>query len=318
MSSDRRLIEHGLPLAEVNQQSGREKSLRHGHISTMHLWWARRPLAMSRAVVAGTLLPDPTDDAERRQAMTDITQTASFEQSNGPAVDDLCKRIAAAWPDRKPRVLDCFAGGGAIPLEALRLGADVTAGELNPVAYLILRCVLDYPQRYGQPDAQGRNALVDDFRSWADWVRHRVAAALDEVFPPGRDGRRAAVHFWARTMPCHNPACGVEIPLMRDQWLANSTRRTYWVELRPTNGHIAIYVHHGSPPAGTDPAQGTVKSSSVTCPRCSSVVAAKDVRTYAQQHGFGKRLYAVADIDGRQRTYREPTDAEIQAGEQFP
>lgn len=317
-AADRRLIEHGLPLADVNAQSGREKSLRHGHISTMHLWWARRPLAMSRAVVAGTLLPDPGDDGERQQAMNDIARAAAFEQSNGSAVDDLRKRLAAAWPDRKPRVLDCFAGGGAIPLEALRLGADVTASELNPVAYLILRCALDYPQRYGQPDAQGRNPLVDDFRHWADWVRQRVADDLDKVFPPGPDGRRAAVHFWARTMPCHNPGCGVEIPLMRDRWLAKSTRRTYWVELRSTNEYVATRVHKGSPPSDIDPSEGTVKSSSVTCPRCSSVVPAKDVRTYAQQHGFDKRLYAVLDIDGRHRVYREPTDDELEAGEQLP
>lgn len=317
-AADRRLIEHGLPLQDVNKESGRDKNIHHSHISTMHLWWARRPLPMSRAVVAGTLLPDPGDDGGRQRAMNDIARAAPFEQSNGHAVDDLRKRLATAWPDRKPRVLDCFAGGGAIPLEALRLGADVTASDLNPVAYLILGCVLDYPQRYGQPDARGRNPLADDFLYWADWVRQRVAHDLDKVFPPGPGGRRAAVHFWARTMPCQNPACGVEIPLMRDRWLAKSTRRTYWVELRPTSGHITTRVHNGSPPSDVNPSEGTVKSSSVTCPACSSVVPAKDVRTYAKQCGFGKHLYAVLDIDSGQRTYREPTDDELEAGEQLP
>lgn len=314
----RRLIEHGLPLANVNAQSGREKSLRHGHISTMHLWWARRPLAMSRAVVAGTLLPDPGDDGGRRDLMREISLAAPFEESNGFGVDALRRRIAAAWPDRKPKVLDCFAGGGAIPLEALRLGADVTASDLNPVAHLIQRCILDYPQRYGQPDDAGNNPLVEDFLTWAKWVRERVAADLDEVFPEGPQGHRAAVHFWARTMPCQNPACGVEIPLLRDRWLANSKRRTHWVELTATNGHITITPHEGAPPAGEDPAEGTVKASSVTCPRCDSVTAAKHVRTYAQQHGFGKRLYAVLDINKRQRTYRTPSDAETHAAEALP
>lgn len=318
MTRDRRLIEHGLPLDRVNEHSGREKSSPHGNVSALHRWWARRPLAMSRAIVAGTLLPDPDDDGERQQAMNDIAAAAPFKQSNGPPVNDLRKRIAAAWPDRQPRVLDCFAGGGAIPLEALRLGADVTASELNPVAYLILRCVLDYPQRYGQFDVHGRGLLVEDFLTWADWVRQRVADDLDRVFPPGPDGRRAAVHFWARTMPCHNPACGVEIPLMRDRWLAKTRRRTYWVSFHPTDGHLQTRVKQGAPPSGTDPTEGTVKASSVTCPRCSSVVPAKDVRAFAKQHGFGDRLYAVLDIDDHHRVYREPTDEEVEAAQRLP
>jgi adenine-specific DNA methylase len=318
MTSDRRLIEHGLPLLRVNEQSGREKNINHGHISAMHLWWARRPLAMSRAVIAGTLLPDPEDDTARRETMNDVALAAPFQESKGEGVQRLRRRIAAAWPDRNPRVLDCFAGGGAIPLEALRLGADVTASELNPVAHVIERCVLEYPQRYGQPDETGRNPLVEEFLHWADWVRQRVADDIDKVFPPGPNGHRAAVHFWARTMPCQNPACGVDIPLLRDRWLANSSRRTSWVELCPANGHITMRVHHGQPPADVDPSEGTVKSSSVTCPRCSSVVPAKDVRAYAKKEGFGKRLYGVLDIDGRSRTYRDPSDDELEAGEQLP
>lgn len=317
MTRDRRLIEHGLPLGSVNEASGREKSIRHGNISLMHLWWARRTLAMSRAVVAGTLIPEPDDNGERQQAMNDIAAAAPFKQSNGPAVHDLRKRITSAWPDRKPRVLDCFAGGGAIPLEALRLGADVTASELNPVAYLILRSVLDYPQRYGQLDPHGRNPFVEDFLSWANWVRQRVADDLDEVFPPGPYGRRAAAHFWARTMPCQNPACGVDMPLLQSRWLANGPKRTHWVELRRTDHDIQIRVHEG-PPRGTDPAEGTVKASSVTCPRCSSPVRAKDVRDYAKQHGFGNRLYAVLEVDGGERIYREPSEAELRAAQSLP
>lgn len=318
MTTDRRLIEHGLPLAKVNEQSGREKSLRHGHISTMHLWWARRPLAMSRAVVAGTLLPDPGDDIERPQLMNYIEHAVSFEQSNGEGARRLRGQIAQAWPERKPRVLDCFAGGGAIPLEALRLGADVAASDVNPVAHLIQRCTLEFPQRNGWSSDETGATLIENFRSWADWVRQRVANDIDVVFPTGSRGGKAAVHFWARTMPCQNPACGVQIPLMRDRWLANSTRRTYWVEIQLVSDHLELVVQEGKPPTGTDPSEGTVKSSSVTCPRCSSVVPAKDVRVYAKQYGFGKRLYAVLDTHGRSRVYREPTDIELEAGEDLP
>ncbi|GDY33866.1 DUF1156 domain-containing protein [Gandjariella thermophila] len=314
----RRLIEHGLPLAQVNEQSGREKSLRRGHISTLHLWWARRPLAMSRAVVAGVLLPDPGDESERQKIMNDIALAAPFEQSNGAGVRHLRERIAKAWPDRKPRVLDCFAGGGAIPLEALRLGAEVTASDINPVAHLIQRCILEFAQRYGRSGHGEVSSLIEDFREWATWIRERVEGDLDVVFPEAPQGGRPAVYFWARTMPCQNPACGVEIPLMRDLWLANSNRRNYWIEFRPVGHRLDMVVHKGKPTGDDNPDEGTVKSSSVTCPRCSSVVPAKHVRIYAQQHGFGKRLYAVLETHGDDRIYRQPTSAELEAGEELP
>jgi adenine-specific DNA methylase len=136
--TDRRLIEEELPLQMVNAESAREKSLRHGNISTMHLWWARRPLAMSRAVVFGTLLPDPRDDARRKEILDVLAAASTFEASVRPdRINPLRRLLAAAYPGGAPRVLDCFAGGGAIPLEALRLGCATTAVDLNPVAHLI-------------------------------------------------------------------------------------------------------------------------------------------------------------------------------------
>ena len=169
----RRLIEEELPLKEVNVESAREKSLRHGHISTMHLWWARRPLAMSRAVVFGTLLPDPGDDAERKRVLELVARASPFEASINPArIGPLRERLKKAYPAGRPKVLDCFAGGGAIPLEAVRLGCDTAAVDLNPVAHLIQKCVVEYPQRFGQPNERGENSLVEDFLKWAAWVRN--------------------------------------------------------------------------------------------------------------------------------------------------
>jgi adenine-specific DNA methylase len=180
----RRLIEEELPLKAVNAESAREKSLRHGHISTMHLWWARRPLAMSRAVVFGTLLPDPGDDDRRKEVLDLLAQASSFEASTNPArVNPLRKLLGEAYPDGPPKVLDCFAGGGAIPLEALRLGCDTTAVDLNPVAHLIEKCMLEYPQRFVEVDGLGNNTLAGDFVRWAGWVRHRVEPRLANVFP---------------------------------------------------------------------------------------------------------------------------------------
>lgn len=312
----RRLIEEELPLKQVNAESAREKSLRHGHISTMHLWWARRPLAMSRAVVFGTLLPDPADDAERHKVLDLLALASPFEASTHPArIGPLRELIAKAYPGGSPKVLDCFAGGGAIPLEALRLGCDTTAVDLNPVAYLIEKCVLEYPQRFGQPDERGENPLAADFVKWADWIRKRVEPKLIRVFSADSKDRRPAVYFWARTMTCPNPSCRAEIPLLSSFWLANSSRNQAWVDVSGQPGRIRLFIRKGEPSDAASLADGTVKASSVTCPGCTASMAAKDVRDYAKKTGFGRMLYAVLDIKDGIRTYRAPTEAEIEAAD---
>ena len=316
--SGRRLIEEKLPLKEVNTESAREKSLRHGHISTMHLWWARRPLAMSRTVVFGTLLPDPGDKAKRKEILDLIARAAPFEtKRNGSAIEQLRKLLTDAYADGPPKVLDCFAGGGAIPLEALRLGCDVTAVDLNPVAHLIEKCVLEYPQRFGQPNERGENPLAEDFVKWADWVQKRVEPKLEEVFPADENGRRPAVYFWARTMRCPNPGCQAEIPLLSSFWLANSTRRRVWVKVAGQPGKIDLSIEKGRPQDPTNLADGTVKASSVTCPGCTASMSARDVRDYAKKTGFGHSLYAVLDVDDGRRTYRPPRTDEIDGAERL-
>jgi adenine-specific DNA methylase len=316
--TDRRLIEEELPLKQVNEQSAREKSLRHGHISTMHLWWARRPLAMSRAVVLGTLLPDPGDDAKRKEILKQIAAASPFEASSKPAlINPLRKLLSEAYPDGPPKVLDCFAGGGAIPLEALRLGCDTTAVDLNPVAYLIEKCVLEYPQRFAQPGSVGENSLAEDFLRWADWVRQEIEPKLAKVFPADENGRRPAVYFWARTMRCLNPLCQAQIPLLKDRWLDNSARRMAWVDITAQPGQIHLTVRTGAPPEDVDPAVGTVRASSVTCPACGTSTIAKDVRDYGKQVGFGRHLYAVLDVGRDARTYRSPRLNELRGADEL-
>jgi putative DNA methylase len=312
----RRLIEEELPLKEVNAASAREKSLRHGNISTMHLWWARRPLAMSRAVVFGTLLPDPGDEAKRKEVLRILAAASPFEAStNSNRIEPLRKLLTQAYPDGPPRVLDCFAGGGAIPLEALRLGCDTTAIDLNPVAHLIERCTLEFPQRFGQPDVCGENPLAADFVQWAGWVRNRVESQLVKVFPADARGHRPAVYFWAKTMTCPNPACRAAIPLLSSFWLANTSRRSVWVQVSGKPGQVELKVRTGHPPSDIDLSNGTVKASSVTCPGCGISTAAKHVREYGKHTGFGHAMYAVLDVVGGVRTYREPRPDEIQGAE---
>ncbi|MDP9401786.1 MAG: DUF1156 domain-containing protein [Actinomycetota bacterium] len=312
----RRLIEKKLPLSVVNEHSAREKNINHGHIGSMHRWWARRPLAMSRAVVFGTLLPDPGGDARRKDILDLLALGTPFDVSVNPTrINPLRRLLAESFHDGPPTVLDCFAGGGAIPLEALRLGCAVTALDLNPVAHLIEKCALEYPQRFGVVDARGNNTLADDVVRWARWVRQRVEPKLSVVFPSDETGHRPAIYFWARTMTCSNPSCRAEIPLLSSYWLAKSTRRLVWVEVEARLGAIDLHIRTGDPPANRDPATGTVRASSVTCPACGTSAQAKAVREYGKKEGFGRRLYAVLDISGRQRKYRSPRPDEVAGAE---
>jgi putative DNA methylase len=150
---DLRLIEVDFPIRPVSEESVREKNIRHGHISTLHIWWARRPLAASRTTALAALLPD---DPHRREALLRLVRDlAPYEavQGENPELEKARALIREAFGGRPPRVLDPFAGGGSIPLEALRLGCEVHALDYNPVAVLILKCVLEYPQRYAKPDS---------------------------------------------------------------------------------------------------------------------------------------------------------------------
>jgi adenine-specific DNA methylase len=149
----KRLIELSLPLKAISDQSAREKSIRHGHISTLHIWWARRPLAAMRAAIFASLIPAPDSEEEREKLEDLIATIVDWDQvkgGNSPKIEEAKNLIRQAFPDRPPRLLDPFMGGGSTGLEALRLGCETHAVELNPVAHLIELCTLVYPQKYGQ------------------------------------------------------------------------------------------------------------------------------------------------------------------------
>ena len=172
-TNGKRLIEVAFPLKQVSLDSVHEKNVRHGHISTLHIWPARRPLAASRAALIATLLPDPGDAEQRKEILLRmagrVTEKVERKRVNGRVVEKVKeettggilhwgresgpdlewfrKAIREAYGGRAPKVLDPFAGGGAIPLEAMRLGCEVTAMDINPVAWFILKCTLEYPQK---------------------------------------------------------------------------------------------------------------------------------------------------------------------------
>jgi len=229
---EKRLIEEAFPLAEVSRESAREKNIRHGHISTLHIWWARRPLAASRTTAFAALVRDPGDEKLRAELLELVKQLAPWEVVSGKAKGSdvlLAKArelVRKNFDGRAPKVLDCFAGGGSIPLEALRLGCETYALEYNPVAVLILKCVLEYPQRYGK-------ALLSEVKKWGEWVLEEARKELSCFYPPDEDGSVPVGYIWARTLPCQNPACGAEIPLMRQTWLAKKGRKRIALRLIP-------------------------------------------------------------------------------------
>ncbi|MBT6051952.1 MAG: DUF1156 domain-containing protein, partial [Candidatus Scalindua sp.] len=198
----RAFIEHDFPVKEVSEHSAREKNIRHGNISTLHIWWARRPLAASRATIYASLVPKPKDEKEREERSKFIDELSKWENSNDKELIKKARQdILDANDGVPPKVLDPFSGGGAIPLEALRLGCETYASDLNPVAVLIEKATLEYPQKYGQLISRKQyfderqwmkdnniqvtigndtvNPLLEDVKYWADYVLKESKKELD-------------------------------------------------------------------------------------------------------------------------------------------
>ena len=266
----RRLIEEAFPLQKVSKDSKHEKNVRHGHISTLHIWPARRPLAACRAVTIATLLPDPADAPEKMKAEytrlagsplperqrdylcnTLIASLTRWGDENGHADWDAKDKngrwlnklriarelILMAYNGDPPKVMDMFAGGGAIPLEAMRLGCEVTANDYNPVAWFILKCTLEYPQRFAgkttplpdldlddKPDAKNGD-LADHVRLWGQWVLENARKELVQYYPV-IDGKTTVAYLWARTIPCQDPQCGATVPLLKTLWVCKKAEKT--------------------------------------------------------------------------------------------
>jgi len=201
--NDKRLIEVAFPLEQTSLDSVHEKNVRHGHISTLHIWPARRPLAAARAALIATLLPDPGDKEKRREILerlagrvekkpkkkvlpsgkveiVDSKETVGgilhWGRESGPDLEWFRQEIRKAYGGRAPKVLDPFAGGGAIPLEAMRLGCEVTAVDINPVAWFILKCTLEYPQKL----ACRKRQLPEFAQQDAEFMRSYAQARLPQ------------------------------------------------------------------------------------------------------------------------------------------
>lgn len=345
MKNNRRFIEETFPVKEVSAESAREKNIRHGHISTLHIWWARRPLASSRATNYAALIPPPENIEEWNRKREFIIEFSKWENSlNQLMIEKARKDILNANGGKPPRVLDPFGGGGAIPLEALRLGCETYSNDLNPVAVLIQKCTLEYPQKYGKPgevereyEELGRrvkvkekvkNILLEDVKRWGNWVLEEARKEIGRFYPPDPDGSIPVGYMWARTIPCQNPSCGAEIPLVRQYWLAKKDKKK--VALFPYVNHPLnpplskggqrrvkfkiVGDGYEKTPAGFDPENGTISRAVATCLICGSVVDDKTTRRLFQEGKSEQRMVAIVLHHPKRqgKTYRATTEKDIE------
>jgi len=329
----KKLIEVALPLEEINKQSAREKSIRHGHPSTLHLWWARRPLAACRAVLFAQLVDDPSsrpdefptaeDQAlERKRLFELIERLVNWDNINDKALYEKAREeILKSCGGNPPPILDPFAGGGSIPLEAQRLGLEAHASDLNPVAVLINKALIEIPAKWaGRPPVfpgvaesrmgewPGATGLAEDVRRYGQWMRDEAKKRIGDLYPKAKlpDGTEVDViaWLWARTVTCPNPACGGTMPLIRSFWLGKKKGKERYVEPIVEGKRVRFEIRG---PEGR-PREGTVGTKGAICLICNSPVPLSYIRAEGKANRMGVQLMAIVAEGPRMRYYLPPDE----------
>ncbi len=339
----KRLIEVDLPIKQISEHARREKSIRHGHLSTLHIWWARRPLAACRAVICAALWPDPADPfcpekfkkeaarlmkdfrdlrggkqrdwndpLELRKSLLDfIADFANWDNSTikdyldaSRALTQCAHEALGGASGTRPLVVDPFAGGGSIPLEALRVGADAFASDLNPVPVLLNKVMLEYIPKYGP-------RLADEVRKWGEWIKQEAEKELAEFYPMDPGGAKPIAYLWARTIRCEGPGCGAEIPLFRSSCLSQKGKNSTFLKLKCDKRTKKIGIELTNDLNSTEHIEGVLRRSSATCPLCGYTIPAANVRSqFKGRQGGSKdsRLLAVVTTKENEsgRRYRLP------------
>lgn len=280
----RRFIEVDFPISDISKKSSGEKNIRCGNISTLHVWWARRPIASSRASVYSALVAESQSEEDRKKTSDFVIELSEWRNnSNQSLLNKAREDILNANSGVPPKVLDPFSGGGSIPLEALRLGCETYATDLNPVAVLIEKCTLEFPQKYGKKktqslDGEGNtNPLSRDIKKWGERVIKQTKGEIGEFYPKESDGSIAVGYIWARTVRCGNPSCYAEIPLLKQTWLAKRESKKIAYKIIPNGNEIEFKVCNGRE-IDFNPDEGTVMRAKVVCPCCKSALTAVEVR----------------------------------------
>lgn len=456
MTKAKKLIEVAMPIKEISAESVRDKSIRHGHISTLHLWWARRPLPVCRAVIFASLVPDPLDP-ECPQAFCDAVQDLlannplyapypdipytsiydpmpdnlrnrllmfigkfspacqknmlagkttpskdqvqegcliKWESKNDPTVlrlarlliwvahnselrpeatytdltvefDEASKAITNAetalyhtpnrhlaspevtakeaalqkaiekFQNRMPSVFDPFAGGGAIPLEAARLGCRSFGNDINPVAHIIEKGSVEFPQKYGKPitytheefmalygkegiklytenfggmptgNVEIPNRLSFDVEYYAKKLLAMTEAEVGHLYPADEKGNKPIAYYWARTATCSNPSCKAEVPLLKQFYLANTKSKKVYLNPIIHGTDIQFEIKEGSYDEKVLP--GWNKTGNLICPCCGSITTSKQVKEQANKIGLKERFIAIISEGSNGKQYTIPS-----------
>jgi putative DNA methylase len=333
----KKLIETSIPLEDINRESAKEKSIRHGHPSTLHLWWARRPLAACRAVLFAQLVDDPSErrdlteaqqEDERRRLHDIISELAKWDNvHNQRLLAKARNEIQASCDGHPPPILDPFVGGGSIPLEAQRLGLEAYASDLNPVAVLISKALIEIPPKWaGCPPTfpgaaesarswPGTAGLAEDVRRYGKWMRDKAQKRIGHLYPMAKLGNGALVPviawIWARTVTCPNPACGSSMPLVRSFWLGQKTGKERYVHPVLEHRRVRFEVRG---PAGM-PQGGTVSRTGALCLLCGASVPLAYIRAEGKAGRMSAQPVAIVAEGKQTRHYLPPNEIQEEAAE---
>jgi len=340
------LISKWFPIEETSVESVRERSTSQvPGLTSLHVWFARRPLATSRAAIVCSLLPSTADpdlvleilgipknvDVRKAQKKIVRAKTMGLKLTESPfkwkrafkhipnvkQLDWFAGQLKRVWPFENITILDPMAGGGSIPYEATRLGLNTVSGDLNPVAFLCLKCTLEYPVRFGKK-------LVGSVRDFCNNVQDAAGRELQRFFPR-KSGEEVYAYLWARTISCSS--CGLTVPLSPNWWLTRGGRdesRSIGLRLlvRDDKDICDFEIVNNPSASGLDPNKGTMKGGSAECPRCHIVMSSDHLKAEATRGKMGHQLYAVfvkSQSVGKSRgkkSFRLPTDAEFSAVEE--
>ncbi|MBQ7502095.1 DUF1156 domain-containing protein [bacterium] len=329
----RKLIEAALPLEKINAESAREKSIRHGHPSTLHLWWSRKPTATARAVLWASLVDAPSShpelfpteedqNRERQRLFKILEDLIVWENSDNPEVLERAKaEIVKSAGCEMPIFLDPFAGGGSIPLEAQRLGLEAHAHDLNPVAVMINKAMIEIPPRFAgrapvSPEAKdmlsegwkGAAGLAEDVRCYGEWMKQEAFKRIGHLYPKvklpeAQGGGEATViaWIWARTVKCPNPACGCEMPLTSKFDVSKKKGHEQYIEPEFIDNGFRYFIKPGKTKQ-----EGPVSRTGAHCLHCGSPVDFDYVRSQGRNGNIHAQLMAVAAEGKNGRLYCAP------------
>lgn len=344
----RKLIEVALPLEAINRESAREKTITHGHPATLHKWWARRPLSACRAVLFAQLVDDPSSHPdlfptealqkkERQRLFEIIQKLVMWENINDTSLfKEANAEILKSTNGKPPAILDPFAGGGSIPLEAVRLGLTSNASDLNPIPVLINKAMIEIPSKWKNhppvhPDIEQQigewinaKGLAEDVEKYGQWIREkakeRVGGNYPEAFSENGEKIEVIAWIWARSIKCTNPACGIIAPLVKSWWLSKKPGRLSYVI--PTvevdeQGRKIVTFRVASDPNGAPnlKSEGTISRNGATCIACGTAMPLTYVREQGVAHKIESQLMAIVCDGHKRREYLSPTTEHVKAAQ---